>query len=584
MNDTPVSSLDLFPTILKACGVPLPKDLPGIDLTDAAAVKARKTLTGECFTHNFVDQEKPASSLRWRWILEDGWKLIVPAPQNEKGEPELYQVSGDPTRGAESRRRRTRARRRAACETRRMVAGKIKTPGFFSANATIPNPSGMFSAKSSPRPSKFLLLLLVLTIQSAAGSNRKPNVILIMADDLGYGSLGCYGSKEVHTPNIDQLAARGMRFTDFHSNGPMCSPTRVALLTGRYPQRCAWVGDEELSPVFREQRNNNLPQRWAWGISANEWTIAELFQQAGYHTGILGKWHLGYDSRFHPMNQGFDEFRGFVGGNVDYHTHVAGYGLKQLDWWNGRQIENEAGYTTDLLTRHATDFITRHKDKPFFLYLAHAAPHDPLQGRDPENKKSPAETYREMIEILDESVGAVTRALRENQLEENTLVIFCSDNGAAAPRGVPANGRLKGRKGSMNEGGHRVPFIASWPGVIPAGSTPHDTAMTMDFFPTFAKLVGAKPPEGLLIDGTDIMPLLKDSSSKIDRDLHWLFGDSWAVRQGSWKLMGKGREALTLVNLENDIEEKINLLKEQPERVDALMTLHRQWIKSVGDR
>ena len=412
----------------------------------------------------------------------------------------------------------------------------------------------------------------------------KPNLILIMADDLGYGSLGCYGSKEIKTPHIDHLATDGMRFTDFHSNGAMCSPTRAALMTGRYQQRCAWVAVEELSPVFREQREKNLPQRWAWGMAANELTIAEVLQQAGYHTGIIGKWHLGYDAKFHPMNDGFDEFRGYVGGNVDYHTHVAGYGLKEIDWWKDKQIENEEGYTTDLLTKYATDFITRNKDKPFFLYLAHAAPHEPWQGREANKKKSPVETYKEMIEVLDESVGTITETLQKNHLETNTLVIFCSDNGPAAPRGFPANGRLQGRKGSMLEGGHRVPFIASWPGVMTAGTTNKQTVMSMDLFPTFAKLAGARVPEGHLLDGSDIMPLLMDSEKVSDRVLHWLFGDSWAVRQGSWKLIGKNQIALTLVNLDSDLEEKNNLLKEQPERVDELLKLHRQWIESVGSK
>ena len=436
----------------------------------------------------------------------------------------------------------------------------------------------------SNHPMKSILAaLFAIVLPSVADPEKRPNVILIMADDLGYGSLGCYGSKEIKTPNIDQLATHGTRFTDFHSNGAMCSPTRAALLTGRYQQRCAWVADEELSPVFRAQRKENLPQRWAWGISTKELTIAGLLQQAGYHTGILGKWHLGYDAAFHPLKYGFDEFRGFVGGNVDYHTHVAGYGLKQLDWWKGDKIENEAGYTTDLLTMYATDFITRNKDKPFFLYLAHAAPHDPWQGRDPDKKMSPPQTYKEMIEVLDESVGTISETLRNKYLDSNTLVIFCSDNGAAAPRGFPANGRLQGRKGSLLEGGHRVPMIASWPGVIAAGATHSQMVMTMDFFPTFAKLAGATIPEARQIDGIDLMPRLKGDRQKVDRVLHWRHGDSWAVRKGPWKLIGRGMDALTLVNLEKDLGERVNLLKEQPECVDELMKYHRLWISSVGD-
>lgn len=427
-----------------------------------------------------------------------------------------------------------------------------------------------------------VLVGLGFSMVARGNEAAKPNIVLIMADDLGYGSLGCYGGSQFKTPNIDQLAAGGMRFTDFHSNGAVCSPTRAALLTGRYPQRCAWVADGDLSPVFRKQRQENPAQRWAWGISTSEVTLPGLLHQAGYRTGIIGKWHLGYDARFHPMNFGFDEFRGFVGGNVDYHTHVAGYGLKEEDWWNGRRIENEADYTTDLLTKYATDFISRHKEKPFFLYVAHGAPHNPWQGRDPHRKKPAAETYQEMIEVLDESVGAIRAALRQEGLEEKTLVIFCSDNGAAAPGGIPANGPLRGRKGSMNEGGHRVPCIISWPGVIPAGTTSSQTVMTMDFFPTFAKLAGAAPPEGHLIDGMDLLPVLQDETRKTERELHWLFGQAWAARKGPWKLTGKGVNPLTLVNVGLDPGEQNNLLKTQPGIADELLNLHRQWIGSTG--
>jgi arylsulfatase A-like enzyme len=436
-------------------------------------------------------------------------------------------------------------------------------------------------------PALFFLIhavLLSLALPIVALTEDRPNIIFIMADDLGYGSLGCYGSKEIRTPNIDRLAASGMRFTDYHSNGPVCTPTRAALMTGRYQQRCDWVDDQELSVVYQQQRQENLRQRWAWGIAAKEFTIAEMLRQAGYHTGIIGKWHLGYDTKFHPMTQGFDEFHGFLGGNVDYHTHVAGYGLKQLDWWQGKKIENESGYTTDLLTKHASDFITLNKEKPFFLYLAHAAAHDPWLGRDVSKKNSPLATYKEMIEILDESVGAIIATLEENQLEKKTLVIFCSDNGASPPRGISANGSLKGKKGDLSEGGHRVPFIASWPGVIAAGKTNRETVMSMDFFPTFAKLAGAAIPQDRASDGRDVMPLLKDDSQKIERELHWLYGNSWAVRKGPWKLLGSGDKALILVNLEQDVEEKMNHLDDQSALVDEFMKLHRTWIESVGTR
>ncbi len=418
---------------------------------------------------------------------------------------------------------------------------------------------------------------------AAAAPASPPNVVLIMADDLGYGSLGCYGG-DARTPHLDRLAAAGLRFTDFHSNGPMCSPTRAALLTGRYPQRCAWVPDEDLSPDYRAQRQANPAQRWAWGISPAELTLPAVLRSAGYRTALVGKWHLGYDFKFHPLNFGFDEFRGFMGGNVDYHTHVAGYGRKEPDWWHGKTLAPESGYTTELLTRHATEFIARHRTQPFFLYLTHAAPHDPWQSRDPARPLPPAEAYREMIEGLDASVGAVAAALRTHGLERDTLLIFCSDNGAAAPRGVPANRPLQGRKGGMHEGGHRVPFIAVWPGVIAPGGVTDSTAASMDLLPTFARLAGASLPADLTIDGTDLMPLLRGTGPLAPRPIHWLFGNAWAVRRGDWKLIGEGDRPRALHHLGRDLGEKDNLLAAQPSLVDELTALHRTWLAGVGRR
>lgn len=431
---------------------------------------------------------------------------------------------------------------------------------------------------------RLFAILSLASSASLAAETRKPNIVLILADDLGYGSLGCYGNAEVKTPHIDRLAAGAMRFTDFHGNGPLCSPTRAALLTGRYQQRCIHVPDEELSSVFREQRNANPVQRWAWGISAAELTLPAVLKQAGFRTALIGKWHLGYDAKFHPMNYGFDEFRGWVGGGVDNHTHVASHGTRELDWWKDRKLENEAGYSTDLLTKYATDFIARSKDAPFFLFLAHGAVHTPLQGRKPAKKQSPVEMYKEVIGVLDESVGAVVAALRKHQIEANTLVIFCSDNGPAAPPGFAANANLRGKKGTLFEGGHRVPFIASWPGVIPAAVTSDESLMTMDLLPTFAKLVGASLPADRVFDGTDIMPILKGTHPAVPRDLHWQSGNDWAVRRGPWKLTGERRKPVSLVNLQKDRGETENLLAQEPERAAELLKAHTQWAKSLGEK
>jgi arylsulfatase A-like enzyme len=434
------------------------------------------------------------------------------------------------------------------------------------------------------------LLLAPLAALSAADapakkpdavSGNRPNFVLIVADDLGYGSLGCYGSKQVRTPHIDRLAADGMRFSDYHANSPYCSPTRAAMLTGRYQQRCAWVDDALLSPVYREQRQANLKQRFAWGLDPAEVTLPEVLRGAGYRTGLIGKWHLGYDHRFNPLDYGFDEFRGYIGGAVDYHTHRARFGQRELDWWNGKQLEDEPGYATDLLTGYAVEFIARHRARPFLLWLCYGAPHVPLQGRAPRVPKSPSETYLEMIETLDEGVGRVRQALRENGLEQNTLLVFCSDNGADHSRGLAANGPLKGLKGELSEGGHRVPCVACWPGRIAAGSLCGQTAMGMDWFATFAGLACTSIPKGLQSDGVNLLDILTQRAELKDRALHWLLEDRWAVREGPWKLLGRGSQPQELYHLVEDLGEEHNVLVDRPDFVRQLQQKHEAWLADV---
>jgi arylsulfatase A-like enzyme/methionine-rich copper-binding protein CopC len=410
--------------------------------------------------------------------------------------------------------------------------------------------------------------------------DQRPNIVLIMADDLGYGSLGCYGAtgSQVSTPAIDSLAATGVRLTDFHSNGAVCSPTRAALMTGRYQQRCAWVPDSDLSPIFRSQRLDNIGQRWAWGMSLQEITVAELLQPAGYRTGMFGKSHLGYDLQFHPINQGFETYRGFMGGELDYHTHIAQYGFQTLDWWNGRKLQNDTGYTTDLLTTYATAFINAHQDEPFFLYVPHAAPHTPLQVRDPNSTKSNIARYREMIETLDESVATIIATLQANGLREKTLLIFCSDNGPQTTYGSwPTAGPFTGLKNTLLEGGHRVPCIVSWPGQIPQNVSVAAPVMSMDFLPTFTTLAAATLPPGHQIDGTDLLPLLRGEDDGQQRVLHWEVDGNWVVRRGKWKLTNGTK----LVDLSVDPSEATNLAAANPALVSELTALHNAWFDQM---
>jgi len=282
----------------------------------------------------------------------------------------------------------------------------------------------------------FLILLsFFLSCNYGKTSNNEkkdvlPNIILIMADDLGYNDLGCYGSESINTPNIDKLASEGVRFTDYHSNGVVCSPTRAALLTGKYQQRAGIEG----VVTAKNHRHTGL---------SGEVTIADFLSSYQYRTGIIGKWHLGYDTLFSPLNNGFNYFRGYVSGNIDYHSHIDQVGY--YDWWLGKDTITEEGYSTDLITDNSVQFIENNLDNPFFLYVAHEAPHYPYQGRKDTadrtvggkfdvhgSRKDRANAYKEMIEAMDDGIGQIVSCLDKNNLLESTLILFCSDNGSSS--------------------------------------------------------------------------------------------------------------------------------------------------------
>lgn len=407
---------------------------------------------------------------------------------------------------------------------------------------------------------------------------QQPNIILIMADDLGYADLGCYGNSDISTPALDKLAAQGMRFSDFHSNGAVCSPTRAALLTGRYQQRC---GVEGVIYASGESRQT--------GLDVSEYTMADYLKSAGYATGIAGKWHLGYKIEYNPTYQGFDFFRGFVSGNVDYHSHVDNTGVP--DWWFNLEKVEEKGYTTDLITDHALDFIEKNHDRPFFLYVAHAAPHAPFQGRKNAAERFPGArftyagsvtdkkaAYKEMVEVMDEGIERILRKLDEFRLREKTLIFFCSDNGGYA--GYANNGSLRGSKGSLWEGGHRVPAIACWPGTIKAGSVSNQTIMTMDLFPTFINLSksGLQPMSDL--DGIDFTRLLIEQKQLPERTLYWKYRNTTSARRSDWKLL-VSEDSIRLFNLRLDPEEQHDVSAEQSDMVNDLKTSLEKWEAEV---
>lgn len=421
--------------------------------------------------------------------------------------------------------------------------------------------------------SYYWILTIVASISLSCSPSPKsqPNIILIMADDLGYAGIGCFGNDSIQTPHLDALAKEGLRFTDFHSNGSVCTPTRAALLTGKYQQR---VGLEGVIYVRGETRQV--------GLDTSTWTVAKALKAVGYRTGIMGKWHLGYEPQYNPVHHGFEEFYGYVSGNIDFHSHYDNAGI--YDWYHNLDSIVEEGYVTDLITTHAVDFIKEHQDEPFFLYLPHEAPHVPFQGRnDPayrfaDNKFSyygpvqdRSRAYREMVEVMDEGVGQVIETVRLLGLEENTLILFISDNGAER---FGHNGNLNGAKGSLLEGGHRVPAIAYWKDRIPAGVT-DETVMSFDWMPTFLALAHLSNPPSFL-DGIDLSDLLLQGSALPPRSVAWRYRKQKALRKGPWKLWIHEQDT-ALFNLGEDLGETKDRTENEPAILDELLREYAQW-------
>ncbi len=445
-----------------------------------------------------------------------------------------------------------------------------------------------------------LVLGFILSLSQVSGAelpdtsrgNSRPNFIIILADDLGYGDLSCYGNGEYQTPHLDRLAREGLRFTDFHSSGPVCSPTRAGLLTGRYQQRSGIPGVINADPA--QNRHH--------GLHPHEITFSRLLKQAGYRTGIFGKWHLGYHRKFNPVHHGFDRFRGYVSGNIDYLSHYDRMGI--ADWWENLEQVEEEGYSTHLITRHAVMFIEKNRDRPFCLYVAHEAPHGPYQG--PSDKPSRAAgkivsakqvsehiqpAYREMVQEMDKGIGELVATVNRLKLEEKTFIFFFSDNGANKNG---KNGPLRGWKGSVWEGGHRVPAIAWWPGRMQAGGVTGEPAISIDLLPTMLELAGVPLPEGHHLDGRNLLPVLLEGKSLGRRTLFWDYAGNQAVRDGAWKLVVEGRgttnrgekkarfPSLSLFHLDRDLREQKDLASQQPERVESLRKALRAWQEDVA--
>jgi arylsulfatase A-like enzyme len=440
-------------------------------------------------------------------------------------------------------------------------------------------------------------------LQSIAGAAlqagrpaARPNVLVILSDDQGIGDVGCFGAADVRTPNLDRLAAAGVRFTNWHASSPVCSPSRASVLTGKYPQRAG------IPQILFSKPNFDVP-----GLKRGEHTLASELKALGYRTAAIGKWHLGSAPDSRPLAQGFDEFFGFYSGWIDYYSHrfytLGGQPIFHDLWRNDREVWEEPAYQTELLTREAKAFLERQSaSRPFFLYLAYGAPHYPMMAPQRYVARFPARMDRDRrlhaasVAALDEGIGAVLDTLDARQLKD-TIVYFQSDNGAtlevrADHRGRPyhggSNGIFRGYKGSLFEGGTRVPAILRWPGHIPAGRVVDALGMAMDVMPTVLKWAGGSPPGG--VDGLDISSMVLQGGASPHEAGFWGYDGQSCICEGDWKFLHNPREALDappgtedwLVNLKEDPAERVNRITREPGRAADLRRRLQDWERGLN--
>ncbi|WP_221392424.1 sulfatase [Dyadobacter sp. NIV53] len=422
-----------------------------------------------------------------------------------------------------------------------------------------------------------LLLLGGLNFSFAQKKSTKPNIVVIMADDLGYGDLGTFGATDIRTPNIDNLASQGIKLTSFYSSSPVCSPSRAALITGRYPKRMG------IDHVF-------FPESFT-GIPTDEITIGEALKGNGYTTAIFGKWHLGHHKSFLPLQNGFNEYYG-----IPYSNDMQG-----VVYLRGNDVDSirvNQHYITKTYTSEAVKFIDKNRDKPFFLYVTNNMPHVPLYASPEFEGKSKRGLYGDVVEEIDWSVGEIVKTLRKNGLEENTLVVFTSDNGPWLLFDIEGGsaGPLRQGKGTTFEGGQRVPTVAYWPGKIKPGSVYEDLTTQLDLYPTIISLTGSQKTQTTKpLDGEDISSVLFGTGKrKADEFAYYSNGKIEAFRKGDWKIRlpqsdikanGITVVAATdtlLFNLRNDIGEKDNLLKTNQSKAKELLSACKTFESNLG--
>ena len=424
----------------------------------------------------------------------------------------------------------------------------------------------------------------------------RPNIVFILADDLGYADLGCYGGRSLHaprgscSPNLDRMAAEGLRFTEGYSNSPVCSPTRFALATGRYQYRLRGGWDEPIAG--RARTDPSLGP--VLGLPPEHPSLASLLRQAGYATALVGKWHLGFAPHFGPLKSGYEEFFGAMSGGLDYFTHCDTSGVHDL--WEGETEIHRVGYLTDLISDRSVEYIGRQRDgaKPFLLSVHYTAPHWPWETRadEAEAKRLAAErehighvsggsveTYLTMIHHMDEGVGRILQALKSVGADGNTIVVFTSDNGGERFSDVWP---LTGKKMDLLEGGIRVPYLVRWPGRVPPGTSTSQHCITMDFTATILDAAGVAPHPDFPLDGASLLAVLENPAATFERELFWRanFRNQRALRAGRWKYLST-EDGEFLYDLVADARERANRTLREPARLAAMRARYVEWEKTV---
>ena len=437
------------------------------------------------------------------------------------------------------------------------------------------------------------------SVQKSGTSPRQPNILLIVSDDQGYNDLGCYGSAEIKTPNLDRLAAAGVRLRSFYVTWPACTPSRGSLLTGRYPQRNGTYDMFRNDKVDFDYKYGPDEYAVSWeqvgGMDTHEVLIPRVLKQAGYVSGIFGKWDLGQLHRYLPLQRGFDEFYGFTNTGIDYWIHER-YGVPSMRRNNNPTTEDKGEFATDLFKRETLRFIENHKDQPFLCYVPFNAPHvasnldrprpgvqapleyirkhyGPYNPKDANTKQARRKRYMACVTHMDEAIGKMLDLLDELNIAENTIVIFFSDNGGG---GGADNTPLRGGKGRMFEGGLRVPCIIRWPGTVPPDTVCNEFLTSMEIFPTLCRAAGAKPPKNVVLDGFDMTEVLAGKNKSSRKEMFWQRRADKAARVGNYKWVQSAKGS-GLFDLSKDIAEKKDLSTKNPDILNDLKLHFATW-------